>query len=56
MKRVLRLPFSIHGGSKLLVVPFDPAKVHEFRVSDVPTLEQAAVDSESVDKYTKVLK
>lgn len=24
MKRVLRLPFSIHGGSKLLVVPFDP--------------------------------
>lgn len=27
LKRVLRLPFSIHGDSGLLVVPFDPEEV-----------------------------
>jgi hypothetical protein len=56
MKRVLRLPFSVHCGSKMLVVPFDPAKVREFKVSEVPTLQKATVDSSAVDKYCKVLK
>lgn len=56
LKRLLRLPFSIHGDSELLVVPFDPTCVEDFRVSDVPSLAIAAVDSDRVDVYTKVLK
>lgn len=51
LKRVLRLPFSVHGSSKKLVVPFDPAHVEDFKVSEVPTVATAAFDSAIVDKY-----
>lgn len=56
LKRVLRLPFSIHGSSGLLVVPFDPKEVSSFKVSEVPTYIQAANDFRRVDVYTNVLK
>lgn len=56
LKRVLRLPFSIHGGSGKLVVPFNPDEVSKFDVDAVPSYEQAAANSELVDVYTRVLK
>lgn len=40
LKGLLRLPFSIHGDTGLVVVPFDPAKVANFRVSEVPRLNK----------------
>lgn len=39
LKRLLRLPFSIHGKSRKVVVPFNPSMVAEFSVANVPTLE-----------------
>lgn len=56
LKRILRLPFSIHSGSGLLVVPFDPKEVEFFKVSEVPDYKKAAYDFREVDKYTHVLK
>lgn len=56
LKGLLRLPFSIHGDTKKVVVPFDPAKVAEFKVSEVPTLHVAVSNANLIDKYCLVLK
>lgn len=56
IKRVLRLPFSIHGNSLKAVVPFNPLEVQEFNINKVPTLSQLVEKPYLLDKYVELLK
>lgn len=56
LKRVLRLPFSVHGKSLKLVLPFDPARVAEFNIEETPSVFEAAANAKLVDPYVAVLK